>query len=173
MESKVNEFDIDQLSLSAGVTVRTIRYYTQRGLLPSPGTGRGLRYNEGYLNRLKLIRKLQEQHLPLDEIKKRLETMTDGEVMETIDQSTTSSSAADYIGSVLNSYKRARPKEFAHDKTMDIAATYKSTLTSAKSSWERYKLAEEIELHVRSPATREQKRRIERIITAAERIMNE
>ncbi len=173
MESKVNEFDIDQLSLSAGVTVRTIRYYTQRGLLPSPGTGRGLRYNEGYLNRLKLIRKLQEQHLPLDEIKKRLETMSDDEVMETIDQSTTSSPAADYIDSVLNNYKKAKPKVIAHNKLIDTAATYKSTTTSGKSSWERYKLAEEIELHVRNPASREQKRRIERIITAAERILKE
>lgn len=72
------EYTIGELATLAGVTPRTIRYYVSIGLLPSPGqSGPGTRYGEGHLARLRLIRRLQREHLPLGEIARRLEGLDD------------------------------------------------------------------------------------------------
>jgi DNA-binding transcriptional MerR regulator len=67
------EYRIGELADKAGVTRRTIHYYTGRGLLPAPyGQGLGTTYGEEHYYRILLIKKLQEQYIPLDEIKKRI-----------------------------------------------------------------------------------------------------
>ena len=72
------EYTIGELATLAGVTPRTIRYYVSIGLLRSPGqSGPGTRYGEGHLARLRLIRRLQREHLPLGEIAVRLEGLDD------------------------------------------------------------------------------------------------
>ncbi len=61
------EFLINELARRADVTVRTIRYYQDQGLLSVPIThGRYARYNQSHLQQLELIKKLKELHLPLD-----------------------------------------------------------------------------------------------------------
>ena len=52
---------IQELAERARVTTRTIRYYTEQGLLPAPERGRPARYTEEHLQRLELIRRLKEQ----------------------------------------------------------------------------------------------------------------
>lgn len=67
-------YKLEDLAREAGVAARTVRYYVQRGLLPAPEfRGRDTTYDEGHLLRLRAIRRLQEAHLPLDEIQARLE----------------------------------------------------------------------------------------------------
>src|SRR5262250_567509 len=62
-------YGIEELAELGGVTRRTVRYYVQRGLLPTPlGTGRGPHYTPAHLQRLIHIRKLQETGVPLAEI---------------------------------------------------------------------------------------------------------
>src|SRR3712207_6888934 len=104
----VESFDLNELSEAAGVTPRTVRYYVQQGLLPSPGTrGPGTRYDRVHLDRLQLIRRLQRQHLPLAEIRRRLEALDDDGVREALvtplDQSEVSpqSTALDYVRDLL------------------------------------------------------------------------
>jgi DNA-binding transcriptional MerR regulator len=76
-----HEYAIGELASLAGVTPRTIRYYVSIGLLPSPGQqGPGTRYGEGHLARLRLIRRLQREHLPLGEITTRLAGLDDATV---------------------------------------------------------------------------------------------
>jgi DNA-binding transcriptional MerR regulator len=98
-------YDLNELSAAAGVTPRTIRYYVQQGLLPSPGTrGPGTRYDRGYLDRLQLIRRLQRQHLPLAEIRRRLEGLDDDGVREGLGatpETTSESSALEYVRELL------------------------------------------------------------------------
>lgn len=84
------------------MTERTVRYYVQQGLLPAPGGGRGPKYHQGYLDRLRLIRRLQSEHLPLAEIRRRLEGMSDAEVAGALAPAATAEgSARDYIDTVL------------------------------------------------------------------------
>ena len=67
-------YDIAELARLSGLTVRTIRYYLQQRLLSSSGLrGPGARYVEAHLARLRQIRRLQAEHLPLAEIRRRLE----------------------------------------------------------------------------------------------------
>lgn len=79
-------YTIADLSRLAGVTPRTVRYYVAQGLLPSPeAAGPGTRYSEAHLARLRLIRRLQREHLPLAEIRGRLGSLDDEQVRGLLD----------------------------------------------------------------------------------------
>src|SRR6188474_2485884 len=74
-------FSLTDLSRLADVTPRTIRYYITQGLLAAPtGSGHAARYGEGHLARLRLIRRLQREHLPLAEIRSRLGRLSEDDV---------------------------------------------------------------------------------------------
>ena len=74
-------YSLNDLARLADVTPRTIRYYVAQGLLPSPeAAGPSTRYGEGHLARLRLIKRLQRDHLPLAEIRGRIERLGDDEV---------------------------------------------------------------------------------------------
>lgn len=71
---------IGELARLAGVTPRTIRYYTSEGLLPAPTTrGKYAHYDGEHLRRLRLIARLKEDYLPLSAIRERLATMSAAE----------------------------------------------------------------------------------------------
>lgn len=57
-----NEMTIDELARRAGATVRNVRAYQTRGILPPPQmVGRTGRYGPEHLSRLRLVGKLQER----------------------------------------------------------------------------------------------------------------
>lgn len=80
-----NGYPISEPAVKAGVTKRTIHYYIGRGLLP-PAEGEGVAssYGEGHLYRLLYIKRQQEAFLPLDEIRRRLQSMSDEDVCQTV-----------------------------------------------------------------------------------------
>ncbi|MFF3495373.1 MerR family transcriptional regulator [Streptomyces sp. NPDC002795] len=65
---------VDELAASAGVTVRTIRFYSTRGLLPPPviGPRRVGHYGPDHVARLALIEELQHQGMTLAAIERYL-----------------------------------------------------------------------------------------------------
>ncbi|MGW5642324.1 MerR family transcriptional regulator [Saccharopolyspora sp. NPDC003752] len=68
------ELTIDELAARAGVTVRTVRFYSSRGLLPPPRLrGRLGLYGGDHLARLDLIRELQALGFTLSAIERHLE----------------------------------------------------------------------------------------------------
>jgi DNA-binding transcriptional MerR regulator len=68
---------VDELAARAGVTVRTVRFYSTRGLLPPPvlGPRRVGRYGPEHLSRLALIEELQRQGMTLAAIERYLERL--------------------------------------------------------------------------------------------------
>ncbi|MEU5400072.1 MerR family transcriptional regulator [Streptomyces sp. NPDC005963] len=70
---------VDELAARAGVTVRTIRFYSTRGLLPPPDIGprRVGRYGSEHLSRLALIDELQQQGMTLSAIERYVERLPD------------------------------------------------------------------------------------------------
>lgn len=68
---------VDELAARAGVTVRTVRFYSTRGLLPPPAIGprRVGHYGPGHLSRLALIEELQHQGMTLAAIERYLEQL--------------------------------------------------------------------------------------------------
>ncbi|WP_242901042.1 MerR family transcriptional regulator [Actinomadura terrae] len=67
------ELTVDELAARAGVTVRTVRFYAGRGLLPPPRLrGRTGLYGADHLARLELVRELQSLGLTLAAIERHL-----------------------------------------------------------------------------------------------------
>lgn len=64
---------IGELAERSGVTVRTIHYYIEQGLLPTPPRrGKYGEFDDSYVERLRLIRQLKAQGMPLSAIRRRL-----------------------------------------------------------------------------------------------------
>ncbi|GGV06214.1 transcriptional regulator [Streptomyces litmocidini] len=70
-------YTVDELAARAGVTVRTVRFYGTRGLLPPPviGARRVGHYGPDHLSRLALIEELQRQGMTLAAIERYLEQL--------------------------------------------------------------------------------------------------
>lgn len=165
--------DINSLSRAADVPVRTIRYYLAEGLLPSPnGRGPAASYSREHLDRLRLIRRLQDAHQPLALIKTRLAGLDgagaaralaelEGEVQgEPL-------SAADYVRRVM---AQARQVESIPETPPTPGADSAALKTPARSTWERITLHPDIELHVRRPLARADQRRLDALLEQAKRL---
>jgi DNA-binding transcriptional MerR regulator len=100
-----DRYSLTELADLAGVTPRTVRYYLAGGLLPAVGqTGPGSKYTPGHLARLQLIRRLQAEHLPLAEIRRRLETLGDDEIRDLVgagEPAPPADSALEYLRTIL------------------------------------------------------------------------
>ena len=68
---------LSELAEQGDVTSRTVRYYVQAGLLPSPGSGPKARYGRQHLMRIRLIKQLQRRDIPLAKIRVVLEGLDD------------------------------------------------------------------------------------------------
>lgn len=167
-------YAIAELASLAGVTPRTVRYYVSVGLLAPPDqAGRGARYSEGHLQRVRLIRRLQEQHLPLAEIRSRLASLSDDEVEQAlgVPDPQPVGSALDYIRSLTPD---AHPAPPAFSGPPSVAApTPPPQMPQPTAMWERIPLAPDVELHVRRPLSRTANKRVERLITIAKEILED
>lgn len=68
--AEAEPLDIDELARRAGMTVRTVRMYQERGLLPAPERhGRRAAYREEHLIRLRLVQRLADRGYSLAAIK--------------------------------------------------------------------------------------------------------
>jgi DNA-binding transcriptional MerR regulator len=194
-------YSLTELADLAGVTPRTVRFYLSQGLLPSPGaTGPGVTYGAGSLDRLRLIRRLQREHLPLAEIRRQLAGLDDDAIAQLVDAaasedgsaSTTepADSALDYVRRLL-APPATRPPMLRRslmkriDTVAESPALYASAMSVApatpsseppaieRSQWERIALAEDVELHVRRPLPRSQSRKVDRLVTIARELLEE
>lgn len=161
-------YELGELSDLAGVTPRTVRYYIQQGLLRSPGTpGPGAKYDAAHLDRLRLIRRLQREHLPLAEIRRRLESLTDAEVRRLVEAPEPArSSAAEYVRQVLR--EPSRPSFLAAK-----SAPPEPAAAPDRSQWERIALGPDLELHVRRPLSRLQNKMVDKLLDYARRLLEE
>jgi DNA-binding transcriptional MerR regulator len=186
-------YSISELADLAGVTPRTVRYYLAQGLLPSAGqSGPGTRYSASHLARLRVIRGLQAEHLPLAEIRRRLDGLDDDQVVALAEQDVPGpppDSALDYIRSVLHearaphtgSLMRASvpaPGPAPAIPAPTSAERLGESLHSAakpgeRSQWERIVLATDVELHIRRPLSRTQNKRVDRLVTIARELLEE
>src|SRR5688572_27900066 len=105
MTPETDSLDLPALAAAADVSARTVRYYIQQGLLPAPESrGPGAHYGAEHLARLRVIKRLQREHLPLAEIRRRLEALRPAEIQRLAEESERrrpKSSARDYIREVM------------------------------------------------------------------------
>lgn len=167
-------FDLNELCQKGDVTARTVRYYVQQGLLPTPGLGAGVRYSEGHLARLRLIRRLQREHLPLAEIRHRLEALDDAAVQRLLATSapaggTPTTAAVDYVRAVLGGAAAPGPESPAPNP-LPMRPGHAPSLERAY--WERIALTSDIELHVRRPLSRQDNQRLEKLLDFARSLLS-
>ncbi len=114
-----DRYSLTELADLAGVTPRTVRYYLAQGLLPAVGqTGPGSKYGADHLDRLRLIKRLQVEHLPLAEIRHRLEGLDRDAIRDLAgspEPEPPPDSALDYLRTVLGDTRSpARSRFRAH-----------------------------------------------------------
>ena len=156
-------YKLEELAEAAGLTPRTVRYYTAEGLLPPPDArGRFALYGEEHLRRLLLIQRLKNAYVPLERIRQQLEKLSDKEaallLREGVDESPLPSdcgalpadkaSAAAYISNVLG--KQSRSPAPGTNFTASAAASRAPEKAAAPDAWYRIPLAPGLELHARS-----------------------
>jgi DNA-binding transcriptional MerR regulator len=193
-------YSIADLARLSGVSVRTIRYYLAQGLLPASGeSGPGAHYGEDHLNRLRLTKRLQAQHLPLAEIRTQLERLSEHQIAGLVEAGAqpvreAQSSALEYVRSILQPRPPITPPamSMAEAPAPVRSALFKriervpgiaepalaEDMASAspvpeRSQWERLALGPNIELHVRRPLSRIEQKRVERLITIARQVLKE
>ncbi len=175
-----DRYSLTELADLAGVTPRTVRYYLGQGLLPATGqTGPGSKYEAGHLARLRLIRRLQGEHLPLAEIRRRIEALDDDEIRDLAGSGSPSpppDSALEYLRTVLASPPAnavAGPPAEPYGSTRAPAAPDSPGQPLERSQWERIVLASDIELHIRRPLPRAQNKQVDRLVTIARELLEE
>ena len=191
-----DDLDLAELASAAGVTPRTVRYYVQQGLLPSPGTrGPGTKYDRALLEKLQLIRLLQREHWPLSKIREHFESLNEEGVRRELGRPpelqlpAVSESALKYVRGVLGrdggkppSRKQKREADlFSKHSGSGLSSPRAEAASGAhagkwqmtKSTWERIRLSRDVELSIRRPLTREQNKRIDRLLEAARLIFSE
>ena len=180
------EYAIGELAELAGVTPRTIRYYVSIGLLPSPEqAGPRTRYTEGHLQRLRLIRHLQRQHLPLAEIGEQIARLDDEAVEAALDGDVVAKpadSALDYINRIRAGQptepgaKEVTPKDdwaSAQRPAEPYPAKPPKAQLDTRTRWERVPLSESVELHIRHPMDRRTRQQLEHYIQLGREMLEE
>ena len=178
------EYELKALCDDTGVSPRTVYFYVQQGLLPpAEGAGRGARYTDVHRDRLRLIKQLQDQHLPLAEIRKQLESLSDRDLSRLASggdaRRLRSTSAAEYIRSVLSGPARLPMQaqqvqaQRVHASMVEPSALRLDATPPERSQWERIVLAPEIELHVRRPLSRVMNRKLEKLLEHARAVLKE
>lgn len=181
------ELDLAALADAAGVTTRTVRYYVSQGLLPSPGTrGPGTKYDRALIDRLQLIKLLQQKHWPLAKIRLQLETLDENGVREALGappELPLSDSALTYVRGVIGERDAPPPRTTAAAlrvpgrppqphvrESQDLFGApepKQSKWDIRRSTWERIRIAPDVELALRRPLTPDMNKLVDRLLDAA------
>jgi len=164
------QYLIGELANLTGLTVRTIRYYMDEGLLPPPqAQGRYAYFKENYLSRLKLIQRLKDAYLPLKEIKRILDPLSDDEIKEYAEKKeltdlgvnallqSPNRRAVEYIENVMRNQIH---EESANQMSPKFSQPFPSSPSAGRmekkephlqqegSTWRRIELRKGIEIHI-------------------------
>jgi DNA-binding transcriptional MerR regulator len=181
-------YTVEELADAVGVSVRTVRFYIAEGLLPGPDArGPGATgYTEEHLQRLRLVRRLVEQHVPLAEVRARLAGLAVDDVRSILteeDRRSERRRAAEgdtspraYVAELLTQARTARRDRRLDEPPMTRAAAplpvaalpvAEEPAPTPAATWRRWPLAEGVELHVRADVERRQRPLIRRLLDAA------
>lgn len=150
-----SEWKLAELAEKVGTSPRTVRYYVQRGLVPKPDfRGPDTVYGEEHLLRLRAIRKLQENFLPLDAIQVEL-SRSSAEMLRKIADGAELPSAAQHWH--RRSEATDAPAAAGHPQAVPHSTT-----------WKRWELLPGLELHLRESADARARELAERLHALAQ-----
>ncbi len=192
MQDSEVALSIEELAELVGTPIRTIRYYISEGLLAGPGTrGKAATYSGEHLLRLRLIRLLSEQRVPLATMREMLARLLPEEAELLLaeeerrakdrEQAAQATSPKEYLAALLNQAREARQHPPGSGASSVGAAPVPAATAVGSASrpvaplapalladvWQRWELAPGIELHVRMDVANQQRRLIERLLAAS------
>ncbi len=188
---KAKKYLIGDLADKAGVTVRTIRYYTEKGLLPEPDrSSKYAYYTSEHLERLDVIRKLKELRLPLWEIENVINSGDSSALQKLLNQveepmylsaapekmdlsqNKPGESALEYISSIMDAKQIINENRLSSPPSKP--ANRPSSLQSASSSqWIRVEISPDVEIHFRQPLRPDQQKRLDQLLAEASQIFSQ
>ncbi len=195
------ELLIHELALKAGVSVRTIRFYIEEGLLPQPDyQGKYSYYKPSYLDRLELIRRLKESYLPLREIREIMVSLSDQDVRRKLQEPLPSpkfssepkpaqpaarpgARAMEYIDRVMEDQSRYKTKGSIEQKQPKLEKIedrfFQSGINAPPApaqeeneTWQRISFVPGVELHLRRPMPPAIEFKVNQLINFAKRIFH-
>ena len=173
MQEHKSHLTIEELAERVDMSVRTIRYYIAEGLLPGPeGRGKATAYGEEHVQRLRLIRLLSNQHMPLAEMSQLLNRLSLIEVQALLaeeeqhakegEQAGRQPAPQEYIAGLLKNARVIR--EVVPPAAPTYAKkSYSQPAASAGETWTRWELLPGLELHVKVSVEERHSYLIERI----------
>lgn len=198
MDADERQYTLQELATTAGVSVRTIRYYIGEGLLPAPaGAGPQSHYTGSHLDRLRVIALLKDRFLPLKEIRKQLSRLDDAAIEQLLDELDAGASADVELTDVAGDAPAAAPAAMSIREDaapMYDALSYLDTALErgrarfntrrgqmherrAESSaegeqWRKIEVADGVELLVRDDVFRRRRDRIDWLIDWARKVVD-
>jgi len=176
MDQPSSTLSIQELSDRTSTPVRTIRFYISERLLPSPeGRGTATVYTEDHFRRLLLIRHLSGRHMPLSEIRDRLESVSAEELAQVLaieeqrglrEEEARTSSPREYISGLLANARAGVPGHDGRRKGGGLHAH----VQGEHEAWRRVRIAAGIELHFTVETERRDPATIEEILERARQV---
>jgi DNA-binding transcriptional MerR regulator len=161
-------YSLTDLAGASGIPVRTLRYYLAQGLLPAPSRrGRLTRYPEGTLRRLQLLKRLRAAHLPLAEIRERLDVMSDADVVAALAPRGVAEQLGLKAGLDIPSVYLVRPPVDLEPLWPASPHQVAERPSGGRTQWDRIFLEPGVELHVQRPLSRLASKRVERLVAIA------
>jgi len=185
MEDRENHYSIEELAELVNLPVRTIRYYISEGLLPGPGArGKAAIYGEEHLLRLRLIRLLSRQYVPLVEMRNRLIPLSFDEIRALLAEEeehvtrleqTAPLPAEGYVATLLRKARAEQqglpshmPGQSASKKVVAPVSPMGHPAPGPESElWQRWELTPGVELHVRADSESHHHSLLERLFQVA------
>jgi DNA-binding transcriptional MerR regulator len=150
------ELLIGELAHRSGISVRTIRYYISEDLLVAPPVrGRYSRFSSDYIERILLIRRMQDIYLPLKEIRRQMQNLDTDEVRELLEKFEDKHNNLPYPARLPGPVR---------------SSAHKAALMEGGKTWRRIALAPGLELHVELLLLRQYEPYIRQIIELVKRI---
>ena len=171
-------YTIEELAAQSGVKERNIRFYIAEGLMHPPAE-RG-RYDSSHLVRLQFIRKLSEEYVRLDQIRRQLERHSDAEIAALLRREhpiiqesvpLRSEASPSRRENLMDYLRRIQEPNVSHQSTQPQSRTQKPAHFQSPLplvEWEHHILADGVELHIRKPIAPEQQRLIDALLRTAQ-----
>jgi DNA-binding transcriptional MerR regulator len=192
LDERQEGLTVDVLAERVDMPVRTIRFYISQGLLPGPGSrGKSATYSEEHVIRLRLIRRLVDQHVPLTKIAElvgdlpldeaRALLMNEEQRASDLQAAEYAGSPKDYVAALLRDARAAKSRPMPPRQAVGrvysrqqrpLGGSFEVQKPESASSappdiWQRWTLAPGIELQVRGDSFARYRDLIRRVLSEA------
>lgn len=197
-----DEVTLTEICAETHESARTVRYYIREGLLGgSTGSGSLARYPRSNIAKIKMIRRLQDRGLHLQQMREALAKLGEGDVVSMAEAAEEvprveeavkpMSSAFEYTKNLLGGLLGGRgqtppplapmvihPPVAPMPRSVPPVATVPAEVRETKlgqprSQWERIQLHADLELHVRRPLSPHVNRRLDDLLKMARQLFTE